>query len=67
MKVKKVKWRDSRMYITQCGKDEEWGVEIMTSVGFVVEETKNHIVLAGDLVGEELRRVIVIPRENIVK
>lgn len=55
------------MYITQCGKDEEWGVEIMTSVGFVVEETKNHIVLAGDLVGEELRRVIVIPRENIVK
>lgn len=40
MKVKKVKWRDSRMYITQCGKDEEWEVEIMTSVGFVVEETK---------------------------
>ena len=65
MKIKKVKWRDSKLYITQVG-DEDFTPCIIESVGFVLEEDKNKIVLVGDLVDDEYRRVIVIPRENIL-
>ena len=67
MKVKTIRWRDSRMYITQCGTDEDWDVCVITSVGFVLKETKKYIVLCGDLVDDEVRRAIVIPKENICK
>ena len=66
MKTKTIKWRDSRMYINQCERDSEWEVCIITSVGYVIEDNKDFIVLAGDLVDDEVRRVIVIPKENIV-
>ena len=55
------------MYITQCGTDEDWDVCVITSVGFVLKETKKYIVLCGDLVDDEVRRAIVIPKENICK
>jgi len=67
MKTKTIKWRDSRMYLAQEEIDSKWEVCVITSVGFVIEETKDHIVLAGDIVDEDVRRVIVIPKENIVK
>lgn len=67
MKPRVVKWRDSRMYIHQEHRDEPWEVCVITSVGFVIEETKEHIVLAGDLLDEDVRRAIVIPKENIIK
>jgi len=66
MKVKTIKWRDSRMYIIQCAKDEDWEPCVITSVGFVIEDTKEHVVLAGDLLDDDLRRAIVIPKENII-
>lgn len=55
------------MYIHQEHKDEPWEVCVITSVGFVIEETKEHIVLAGDLLDDDVRRAIVIPKENIIK
>lgn len=55
------------MYLAQEEIDSKWEVCVITSVGFVIEETKDHIVLAGDIVDEDVRRVIVIPKENIVK
>jgi len=67
MEVKTVKWRDSRMYITQSSLEEIEGVCEITSVGFVVDERTDCIVLAGDLVDGEYRRVLVIPKENIIK
>ena len=67
MKPKIVKWRDSRMYITQCERECDFDVCVITSVGFVIEEDEEKIVLAGDLVDDDIRRVIVIPKENIVK
>jgi hypothetical protein len=67
MQIKRIKWRDSRMYITQCPKDEDWEVSEITSVGFVIYEDKNKIVLAGDLLDEDIRRAIVIPKENIIR
>lgn len=65
-KIREVKWRDSRMHISQEYKDTDWGVCVISSVGYVIKETKDYIVLAGDLVDEDVRRAIVIPKENIV-
>jgi hypothetical protein len=55
------------MYITQSSLEEIEGVCEITSVGFVVDERTDCIVLAGDLVDGEYRRVLVIPKENIIK
>lgn len=65
--IKKVVWRDSSMYIQQEPIDTEWDVKLLTSIGFVIQEDKKQITLAGDLLDEDCRRVIVIPKENIVK
>lgn len=62
-----VKWRDSRLYITQEAGDSEWEACTIISTGFVIEENESVLVLAGDLVdGGDVRRVIVIPKENII-
>jgi len=65
-KVKVIKWRDSQMHITQEPQDTRWEVAIITSVGFVIADDAEKIVLAGDLLGDDARRVIVIPKENII-
>ena len=66
MKIRKVKWRDSQMYIQQEPM-QDFQVSILESVGFVIQEDKTKIVLAGDLVDKDFRRVIIIPKENIIK
>jgi hypothetical protein len=65
LKIKSVKWRDSKMYLTQC-EMQDFTPEIIDSVGYVIQETKDNITLAGDLIDDEFRRVIVIPKENII-
>ena len=67
LKVKQVRWRDSKLYITQEEKEIDWSICIIESIGFLVKEDKDKIVLAGDIVEGDVRRVIVIPRENIMK
>jgi hypothetical protein len=67
MEIKTVVWRDSNMYLTQCSKDDDFDIETITSIGFVVKETDALICLAGDALGNDVRRVICIPKENIVK
>jgi hypothetical protein len=64
-KLRTIRWRDSRLYLTQCGKDDDFAVSTVYSTGFVVSENKRQIVLAGDIIDEDIRRVIVIPKENI--
>jgi hypothetical protein len=66
-KLKQIRWRDSRMYITQCSKEDVFEVSEIYSVGYVVKEDKNSITLAGDVLNDgDVRRVIVIPKENIL-
>jgi len=64
-KIKTVKWRDSNLYITQTNGDD-LEVSIIESTGYLIQETEDRIVLAGDLVNGEYRRVLVIPKENIL-
>lgn len=66
-KLRQVRWRDNRLYITQCSKDDKFEVAVICSVGYVVSEDKKQIVLAGDVLDDgDVRRVIVIPKENIL-
>lgn len=64
--VRVVKWRDSTMHMTQEPLDTKWEVQILTSVGFVIYEDKKILTLAGDTLNEDVRRVLVIPKENII-
>ena len=54
----KVKWRDSSIYLA---------IEEITSMGELISFDEYQIVLAGDTLSNgDVRRVIVIPRENII-
>jgi len=56
------------MYITQISREEDFKIAEICSVGYLVKETKDSIVLAGDVLDDgEIRRVIIIPKENIIK
>lgn len=67
-RLRQVFWRDSRMYITQISREEDFKIAEICSVGYLVKETKDSIVLAGDVLDDgEIRRVIIIPKENIIK
>lgn len=64
--LRTVRWRDSKMYLTQYNKEDDFRVSVIYSTGFVISEDKKQLVLAGDVVDEgDIRRVIVIPKENI--
>lgn len=67
-KLTQVMWRDSQLYLTQCQKDDNFKVAEFCSAGYVIKEDKNSITLAGDILvdGGDVRRVIVIPKENII-
>lgn len=66
-KVEQIMWRDSNIYNAQEDKDFDFKVAIFCSVGYVVRETKDSIILAGDVLDNgDVRRVIVIPKENIL-
>ena len=68
IKIVRVKWRDSCVLHDQQFADADFSVAIMESVGFVIQEDGEKIVLAGELCenGGYARRIIVIPKENIV-
>lgn len=65
--IAEIVWRDSNIYITQCNREDDFKIEVINSFGKIIQENEEKIVLAGDLIGEEVRRVIVIPKENIIK
>lgn len=65
MKIARVYWRDSRMYITQHDDKEKLEVCHIESVGFMLKNTNFEIVLVGDLIDGEFRRTLIIPKENI--
>lgn len=67
MKIYKITWRDSSIYNTQGDNDYPFEVSVFESIGFVLRENKNDIVIARDIIRKESRGVLIIPRENILK
>jgi len=65
--VWKIKWRDSQLYFTQESTEGKWEVSEVDSVGYIIAEDDDKIVLAGDVINGDVRRIIVIPRENVIK
>lgn len=67
-KIVAVDWRDSNLFITQCNINDNLDISVITSIGKLVSVDINKIVIAGDIIeeSEDLRRVIVIPMENII-
>jgi len=69
-KIVSIDWRDSNMYITQCNLKDDLDISIITSIGKVIACDATKLVIAGDIVGDEIngeiRRVIAIPIENII-
>ncbi len=65
-----ITWRDSNRYIEQCHKDDNFEVEHIKTVGFVIKETENQFVLAQDSMqivqNEDYRGIIAIPKENVL-
>jgi hypothetical protein len=62
-----VTWRDSQIYVSQVGISEIFEVCTLTSVGYLVSKNTKQVVLARDVVNDDVRGVLVIPRENITK
>ena len=65
-KIISVDWRDSTLYITQCNKDDDFEITTITSIGKLIDCTDTMLVIAGDILGDDLRRVITIPLENVI-
>ena len=69
MKIAKVKWRDSAIISSQNYIEslKEEKICEFESVGFVLENTDDHITLTRDIIRQEARGTILIPNENIIK
>ena len=68
--IQLVTWRDSNRYIGQVAADQEFDIEVISTVGWLIKEDEFKIVLAQDnfqnIETNDYRGVIVIPRENIM-
>lgn len=62
-----IHWRDSHRYMYQMERNEPVEVAIMKTVGWLVRETENEIVIAQDILGEDMRGVEVICAENVLE
>jgi hypothetical protein len=67
MKIAKILWRDSHRYTYQMENADGVDITLIATVGFLVSMDKEKVILSQDDIEGELRGVIAIPRENIVK
>lgn len=63
--IYKITWRDSSILNEQGSNDCEFEVSIIESVGFLLKEDSNRIVITRDLIDDDSRGVLIIPKENI--
>lgn len=70
MKAKPIKitWRDSHRYMYQMENTEKVVVTTIETIGWLYKTEKDSYILAQDIIGDsDVRGVIVIPKENIIK
>ncbi len=54
------------MYNAQGESDYPFEVSIFTSVGFLLKENEDSFVITRDIIGNDVRGALVIPKENII-
>lgn len=67
MKIVKISWTDSNRYMYQMELDEEVTTTTIETVGWLVSEDEDQVVLAQDIIEDDIRGVIVIPKVCIVE
>lgn len=67
MELVKVYWVDSNMFHEQLPTDTKWHCAIIETVGYLVQKTPDIIVVARDLINEEVRGTITIPMFSVTK
>lgn len=67
MKNVMITWRDSNRYLEQIEQDHDFQTVLINTVGHLVSADKFKVVVAQDEIDGELRGVIAIPTENIIK
>ena len=66
--MKEITWLDSSLQNTQVDKTDFPKPTIIKSLGYVVEDNKEYIVLARDDMGEgDYRGLVAIPKFAIIK
>ena len=67
MKLVKVTWHDAQSYDAWDGRDQEFEAPKCVTVGFLVEQTKKHIVVAGTRSRKDIACAMVIPMGMVKK
>ena len=71
LRIVHVRWRDSQFHFDQQKRESaaNSAVAVFESVGHLVHEDEDRVVIAGDYDpgGEDVRQVLAIPRENVLK
>ncbi len=67
MKRVEIHWRDSHRYTYQMPADEAVNTITIKSIGWLVSQDKHQVVISQDDIEGDIRGVMAIPKENIVK
>ena len=68
MKKIAILWRDSNQELYQRSVDDLLEVEVIKTIGWLIQEDEDSIVIARDLLNDnkDCRGMITIPKENIL-
>lgn len=67
MKKVEIAWRDSHRFTYQMNPAEEANITTIHSVGYLVRKDDTQVVICQDEIEGDIRGVMAIPRENIIK
>lgn len=65
--VVKIKWRDSQRYTLQMERIDDFSICEIVTVGWLIEKRKDGYLLSQDLIDDDIRGIIIIPKENIIQ
>lgn len=65
--IVEITWRDSNRYDNQEIRDYTFEVSIIKSIGELIYKDEDKVVIARDIIGDDVRGTIVIPTENIIE
>lgn len=66
-KMVKIKWLDSNIYNEQGSINDDLKIATIESVGYLLKENEDSIAIARDLIGDDSRGTLVIPKVCILE